>query len=146
MDTVVHFLHEERGKLREAAVDKAVADAAAAEAVHSTGTAADSSSEAAGNGMQLDYQRKVTPSERAVLLADILEDAYEAAQGGGRLLSWRIPRRAAWLTWSVGHQCRLLHNMVPGAAALAARLCWCACYSVSACNIPTGPLVCRTLL
>jgi hypothetical protein len=79
MDTVVHFLHEERAKLRVAAADKEAAEAAA-EAALSIGTGADGS-QAAGSGLQLDYQRKVTPSERAVLLADVLDDAYEAAQG-----------------------------------------------------------------
>jgi hypothetical protein len=80
MDTVVHFLHQERAKLRLAAADKEAAEAAAAAAL-SLGTGADGT-QAAGSGLQLDYQRKVTPSERAVLLADILDDACEAAQGG----------------------------------------------------------------
>lgn len=79
MDTVVHFLHMERTKLREAAVDRA---ATAAEAAAAGGGSRDGDEQAPGpaaNGLQLDYQRKVTPSERAVLLTDILDDAFEAA-------------------------------------------------------------------
>lgn len=94
MDTVVHFLHVERTKLREAAVDRAATAAEAAAAGGSSsssngqvpaaagGGSRDADEQAPGpaaNGLQLDYQRKVTPSERAVLLADVLDDAFEAA-------------------------------------------------------------------
>lgn len=84
MDTVLFFLGEERAKLREAAADKVAADAAA-EAALGAGSAAGSGAAAPSSGLQqLDYQRKVAPSERAVLLADVLDDAYEAARVQGR--------------------------------------------------------------
>ena len=86
MDTVLFFLAEERSKLREAAADKVAADAAADAAglpAAAGGSAGSTAAAPVGSGLQLDYQRKVTPSERAVLLADILEDAYEAAQVQG---------------------------------------------------------------
>lgn len=80
LDTVLHFLSEERAKLREAAADKEAAMAATAGG--GGGGAHDSGSGSNSAGLQLDYQRKVTPSERAVLLADVLDDVYEAEQGG----------------------------------------------------------------
>jgi hypothetical protein len=81
MDTVVHFLALERAQLREAAVDKEAAEAAAAAGVAGGPDAGKATPAAPSAGLQLDYQRKVTPSDRAVLLADVLDDAYEAAQG-----------------------------------------------------------------
>lgn len=88
MDTVLFFLGEERAKLREAAADKVAADAAAeagAVGAAAAGSAVGSISVLPGGGVQqMDYQRKVAPSERAVLLADVLDDAYEAARVQGR--------------------------------------------------------------
>lgn len=85
MDTVLHFLAEERAKLREAAAEKEAADTAAEAgglAPGPTGAGSDAaSSDGPAGGLQLDYQRKVTPSERAVLLADVLDDVDEAVQG-----------------------------------------------------------------
>jgi hypothetical protein len=85
MDTVLFFLGEERAKLREAAADKVAADAAAEVGAIAAGSAAGSDIMLPGSGLQqMDYQRKVAPSERAVLLADVLDDAYEAARVQGR--------------------------------------------------------------
>jgi hypothetical protein len=83
MDTVLHFLAEERAKLREAAAEKEAADTAAAGAgVLAPGPGSDAAGGGgSAGGLQLDYQRKVTPSERAVLLADVLDDVEEAVQG-----------------------------------------------------------------
>lgn len=85
MDTVLHFLAEERAKLREAAAEKEAADAAAEAGGLAPCPSGDGSDAASGEGpvggLQLDYQRKVTPSERAVLLADVLDDVEEAVQG-----------------------------------------------------------------
>lgn len=82
MDTVLHFLAEERAKLREAAAEKEAADTAAGTGLPPSGHASDAAGgDGPAGGLQLDYQRKVTPSERAVLLADVLDDVDEAVQG-----------------------------------------------------------------
>jgi hypothetical protein len=150
MDTVVHFLHVERTKLREAAVDRAAsaADAAAAAApgggssssrngqgaaAVGGGSSSDVGQQAAGaaagsGGLQLDYQRKVTPSERAVLLADVLDDAFEAAAAaaaaaGERRAEDRVKREVS--------------VMLPKTAAIAHCMVWC-------CLVASGVLdVCK---
>lgn len=79
MDTVLHFMTEERAKLREAAADKAAAEAAVGVAAPAPVTESPQGSDR--QQLLCDYQRKVSPSERAVLLADVLEAAAVTAPG-----------------------------------------------------------------
>jgi hypothetical protein len=85
MDKIINFLTVERAKLREAAVYRVAAyeggpnTAAAAAADGSSSGAGDGSSN--GPAAVGDYQRKVTPSERAVLMADVLDELEQHQQG-----------------------------------------------------------------
>jgi hypothetical protein len=94
MDKIINFLTAERAKLREAAVYRvagyeggpsAAAATAAAGANGSSSAAGDGSgaaAAAAAGGSVGDYQRKVSPSERAVLMADVLDELEQHQQGG----------------------------------------------------------------
>ncbi|WIA08744.1 hypothetical protein OEZ85_008167 [Tetradesmus obliquus] len=82
MDKIINFLTAERAKLREAAVYRVAgyeggpsAAAAADASSGNAGTTAGSGAVAVG-----DYQRKVTPSERAVLMADVLDELEQQQQ------------------------------------------------------------------
>jgi hypothetical protein len=88
MDKIINFLTVERAKLREAAVYRVAgyeggpSTAAAAGADGSGNGAGDGSGAAAAGGFVGDYQRKVSPSERAVLMADVLDELEQHQQGG----------------------------------------------------------------
>jgi hypothetical protein len=97
MDKIINFLTVERAKLREAAVYRvagyeggpsAAAGAAGADGSSSgagmdtSGTAAAAAARGGGGVSVSDYQRKVSPSERAVLLADVLDELEQHQQGG----------------------------------------------------------------
>jgi hypothetical protein len=87
MDKITNFLTVERAKLREAAVYRVAgyeggpSTAAAAAAADAGGDGGSSAAGAAGAGGVGDYQRKVTPSERAVLMADVLDELEQHQQG-----------------------------------------------------------------
>ncbi|KAF6260973.1 hypothetical protein COO60DRAFT_830876 [Scenedesmus sp. NREL 46B-D3] len=97
MDRIINFLTAERAKLREAAVYRVAgyeggpstaAAAAAAGEGHGTGAGAGSGGPSAAAAAAAaaavavgDYQRKVSPSERAVLMADVLDELEQHQQG-----------------------------------------------------------------
>jgi hypothetical protein len=87
MDKIINFLTVERAKLREAAVYRVAGyeggpSTAAAAADGGSSDAGDGTAAAAAACSVGDYQRKVSPSERAVLMADVLDELEQHQQGG----------------------------------------------------------------
>jgi hypothetical protein len=76
MDWVAAFLTTERAKLREAAADRAVGYELGTVQWGRSGDESGSTGAAAPAAM-VNYQRKVTPSERAAMLADVLDEVPE---------------------------------------------------------------------
>lgn len=88
MDRIITFLAAERAKLREAAVDRVAGYEGGLTATVGSGTGSSAAyigssgpaaTAAAGGptGLVVDFQRKVSPHERAALMADVLGELDE---------------------------------------------------------------------
>lgn len=74
MDRLVNFLAAERRKLREDNIGRL-------QAFEGSSAAEQGTSSHGSLGVLADFQRKVTPHERAILMADVLEEVEDVGAG-----------------------------------------------------------------
>lgn len=95
MDCVVAFLAGERRKVRAATAARLAGYEQGAGDADGAAAAAAATTAAASCGGAADFQRKVTPRERVVLLADMLEDEAGVDGSAGARIGRDCPRQGS---------------------------------------------------